>query len=416
MRDYHHRWLEPRLRASLEDTPVVLLNGARQTGKSTLAQAIADAANGVYLTLDEPTLLSAASADPVSFIERTDRLIVIDEVQKAPELFPAIKRNVDRNRKPGRFLLTGSADVFMLPKLSESLAGRMEVLTLHPLAQGEIESKQSTLIPRLFADDFPAVTVSRASAHLETRVVTGGFPEALARSRPERRLAWFNAYVTTITQRDVRELSNIGDLTVLPRLLSLLAVRSGGLLNVAELARASGVAQATLHRYLALLEATFLFQPLPAWHANLGKRLIKAPKAYLLDSGLACALSGVDTATLIGASHYGGLLETFVLGEFRRQCAALPLPPRLFHYRSAGGVEVDFVIENAAGQCVGIEVKATKALGEKHYSGLRDLQSSIGRKFSCGVIVYGGTETATFGPRLHAVPLSALWSGGAARL
>jgi len=410
MRDYHQRWLESRLQDALEDTPVVLLNGARQTGKSTLAQTCADAARGSYLTLDDPTLLAAASADPVSFIEHSEKLVVIDEVQRAPELFLAIKRNVDRNRKSGRFLLTGSADIFMLPQLSDSLAGRMEVLTLHPMAQGEVENFQPGLIPALFANRLATDARPNGNANLAARLVSGGFPEALSRSRADRRQAWFDAYVTTITQRDVRELSNINDLTALPRLLKLLAVRSGALLNVAELSRAAGIAQATLHRYLTLLETTFLFQPLPAWHANLGKRLIKAPKTYLLDSGLACALSGVDTATLASVPHYGGLLETFVLGELRRQCAAQTSPPKLFHYRSAGGVEVDFVLEDMAGRCVGIEVKATKSLGEKHFSGLRDLQEASGKKFCCGIVLYGGSEIAAFGHQLYAVPLSVLWS------
>lgn len=187
-------------------------------------------------------------------------------------------------------------------------------------------------------------------------------------------------------------------------------MRSGGLLNVAELSRAAGIAQATLHRYLTLLEATFLLQPLPAWHANLGKRLIKAPKTYLLDSGLACAISGVDTTTLADVPHYGGLLETFVLGELRRHCAAQTSPPKLFHYRSAGGVEVDFVIEDAAGRCVGIEVKATKSLGEKHFSGLRDLQEAAGRKFCCGIVLYSGEQAAPFGEKLCALPLARLWT------
>ncbi|MFT4045593.1 MAG: ATP-binding protein [Solimonas sp.] len=409
MRDYHQRWLEIRLHDALADTPVVLLNGARQSGKSTLAQAAAEAAGGTYLTLDDPTLLAAAASDPVSFVERSERLLVIDEIQKAPALFPAIKRSVDRKRTPGRFLLTGSADVFMLPQLSESLAGRMEVLTLQPLAQGEIEATPPALIPALFANR-PPTTLPATAGHLEKRLAAGGFPEALQRNRQERRRAWFDAYVTTITQRDIRELSNISDLTALPRLLNLLAVRSGSLLNVAELARASGVAQATLHRYLALLETTFLFQPLPAWHANLGKRLIKAPKAYLLDSGLAYALSGTDASSLTNAPHYGGLLETFVLGELRRHCAALPSPPRLFHYRSAGGVEVDFVIEDAAGHCIGIEVKATKSLGEKHFSGLRDMHSTLGKQFASGVVLYGGEQAVQFGERLWAVPASSLWA------
>ncbi|MGQ0619688.1 MAG: ATP-binding protein [Panacagrimonas sp.] len=418
MEDYHPRWLESRLRDALSDTPVILLNGARQTGKSMLAETFSKAHAGRYLTLDDPTALAAAERDPVSFIAGEDRLLVIDEVQKSPGLFAAIKRNVDRNRRPGRFLLTGSADVLMLPSAAESLAGRMEVLTLHPLAQGEIAHAKPKFIQQIFANKPAALLPSptgrgvggegesaKVSAQLTTLIATGGYPEALTRKRADRRRAWFESYVTTITQRDIRELSNISDLTALPRLLNLLAVRSGGLTNVAELARVSGVPQVTLHRYLALLEASFLFRPLPAWHANLGKRLIKTPKAYLLDSGLACAVSGVDATTLIDAPHYGGLLETFVLGELRRECAALPEPPKVYHYRSAGGVEVDFVIEDAAGRCVGIEVKASSSLGDKHFNGLRDLEAGLGKRFHCGVVLYGGSERVRFGERLWAVPV-----------
>lgn len=434
MEDYHPRWLEARLRDALTDTPVVLINGARQTGKSLLAETLAEARAGHYLTLDDPTALAAAQRDPVSFIAGEERLLVIDEVQKAPGLFAAIKRNVDRDRHAGRFLLTGSADVLMLPSAAESLAGRMEVLTLHPLARGEISHAKPQFTQQLFANKPAALLPSppgrgggsqrgtdpmsvprkpaggegesyASTSHLIPHIATGGYPEALTRKRADRRRAWFESYVTTITQRDIRELSNISDLTALPRLLKLLATRSGALMNVAELARASGVPQVTLHRYLALLEASFLFQPLSAWHANLGKRLIKAPKAYLLDSGLACAVSGVDAATLIDAPHYGGLLETFVLGELRRECAALPEPPKVFHYRSAGGVEVDFVIEDPAGRCVGIEVKASSSLSDKHFNGLRDLEAGLGKRFHCGVVLYGGRERVRFGERLWAVPL-----------
>lgn len=402
-----------RLREALADTPVVLLNGARQTGKSTLAQQLADQRKGRYLTLDDPTALAAAQADPVSFIADHRGLLVIDEVQKSAGLFPAIKREVDRQRTAGRFLLTGSADVLMLPGIAESLAGRMEVLSLHPLAQGEVLGAKPKFIESLFANKplppfLPSPSGRGAGGEgqsMAARIASGGYPEALTRKRYDRRRAWFDAYVTTITQRDIRELSNISDLTALPRLLSLLAVRSGALMNVAELARASAIPQATLHRYLALLEAAFLLQPLPAWHANLGKRLIKAPKAYLLDSGLACAVSGIDETVLAAAPHYGGLLETFILGELRREAAALPTAPRIYHYRSAGGAEVDIVIEDARGRCVGIEVKATRSLGEKHFSGLKDMQAGLGDRFVCGMVLYGGSERVRFGERLWAVPV-----------
>lgn len=400
--------MEVPLRTALADTPIALLNGARQTGKSSLAERISAERPGRYLTLDDPTQLAAARSDPVSFIDNgPDPLLVIDEVQKAPELFAAIKRSVDRNRRPGRFLLTGSADVLTLPQAAESLAGRMEILSLQPLAQGEIAHRPPAFIERLFTNR-PEPLLTQTGRTVPGLVTIGGFPEVQLRPAPDRRRAWFDAYVTSITQRDIRDRANIADATALPRLLQLIAARSGALLNVAELARASGMPQVTLHRYLALLESSFLFQPLPAWHANLGKRLIKAPKAYLLDSGLACALTGAtDPATVQAAPHFGGLLETCVLGELRREAAALPNPPRIYHYRSAGGVEVDFVIEDAAGRVAALEVKATRSLGDKHFNGLRDLEAALGERFHCGVVLYAGQDRVRFGERVWGVPVLA---------
>lgn len=414
MDDYHPRWLTTPINDALADTPVVLLNGARQTGKSTLAQALCRARGGRYVTLDDVTALAAARSDPKAFVDTDAPILVIDEVQKAPDLLPAIKQQVDDDRRPGRFLLTGSADVMVLPTISESLAGRMQILSLQPLAQGELAGQAPDLIEALLDNRPPerwlaapadgAGDAAPVQAGLAARVCAGGFPEALARASPARHAAWFSAYVTTVTQRDVRDLSNIADTTVLPRLLALLAARSGGLLNMAELARGTGLAQATLQRYLALLQATFLFQPLPAWHANLGKRLIKAPKAYLIDSGLACALCGLTTPAALTASPlWGALLESFVLDQLRRCAAALPLPHGIHHYRSAGGAEVDFIIEDAAGRVVAIEVKASRSLTERHFSPMKDLQGALGDRFHCGVVLYGGSERVRFGARLWAV-------------
>jgi hypothetical protein len=304
--------------------------------------------------------------------------------------------------------LTGSADVFSLSRVSESLAGRMAILTLHPLAQIESLGLRPRFIDHLFGDSAPG---DFDGSRLHARILTGGYPEAMVRRRADRRRGWFDDYIRTITQQDIRDLAAIEGITILPRLLSLIAARSSGLMNIAELSRAAGIPQATLGRYLALLEATFLLTPLPAWHANLSKRLIKAPKVYLADSGLACALSGVTAETLTSVAHFGGLLETFVLGELRRQLAALPAAPRLYHYRTAGGVEADFVLEGDAGRIAAVEVKASSSVGARHFAGLKDLQRETGARFARGVVLYGGDKAVPFGERLAAWPIASLWSG-----
>ncbi len=313
------RNIEADLGAALNDTPVVLLNGARQTGKSTLAQGFARGLSATYVTLDDATRLAAASSDAQGFLAGLGERVVIDEVQKAPELFPAIKLSVDMDRRPGRFLLTGSANVLLLPRISESLAGRMELITLWPLSQGELRAQKDSFLDGVFADSLPTLAAGGAF-DLKNAVLSGGYPEALRRPEGKRRDAWFAAYVTAMLQRDVRDLSNIDGLTDMPRLLSLLAARAGGLLNMSELSRSAGIPSSTLKRYLSLLQATFLYQPLRAWSSNLGKRLIKSPKIHLVDSGLATHLAGVTRQSLErDPMFFGHLLETFVISELRKQ-------------------------------------------------------------------------------------------------
>ena len=317
------RGLNDKVADALADTPVVLVNGARQSGKTTLVrQMVGDHPGAVYRTLDDAATLAAAAADPVGFVRQSGDLLVVDEVQRVPDLFPAIKLEVDRKRRPGRFLLTGSANVLLLPKLSESLAGRMEILTLEPLAQVEVTGGEATVLQRLFAGACPAEPARAPSGGqaLAERIVAGGYPEALARTHPARRAAWFGAYLTAILQRDVRDLANIEGLTEMPRLLSLLATRTASLLNVAELSRDAGIPHNTLKRYLALLQATFLIRLLPAWSRNPGKRFTKAPKVHVNDTGLASHLLGIDAARLAGhPAHCGRLVETFVVDELLRQ-------------------------------------------------------------------------------------------------
>lgn len=407
----YQRNIESNIRIALSDTPVVLLNGARQTGKSTLALKLAADFGGLYITLDDATVLSSAVSDPAGFVRNLNGFVVIDEVQKSPGLFPAIKAQVDRNRRPGSFLLTGSANVMMLPRLAESLAGRMEVITLWPLSQGELKGRRERFVDGLFAAELPSLMDTEASStHLVHAVITGGYPEAVRRDQESRRQAWFSSYIRAVVQRDVRDLANIEGLTDMPRLLTLLAGREGGLLNTSELSRSIAIPHTTLKRYLSLLQATFLLQPLPAWSDNLGKRLIKSPKLYLVDSGMTAHLNGQTAQRLTkDPASMGHLLEGFVVGELRKQITWSGLRTSLFHLRSAAGREVDVVLEDAQGRLVGIEIKASATVSRKSFAGIEAFAEAIGKRFVRGLVLYCGETVVPFGDNLYALPASALW-------
>jgi len=390
-----------------------LLNGARQTGKSTLVQSLADHGYPArYVTLDEATALAAATSAPAGFLAGLDGPIILDEVQRAPELFLAIKAEVDRSRRAGRFLLTGSANILLLPNLSESLAGRMEILTLWPFSQGELASLKENFVDAAFAESSlgPAPEALDKS-ELFRRVLTGGFPEVVARASPARRGAWFRSYVTTMLQRDVRDLANVEHLTTLPRLLALLAGRATSLLNYSELSRSLALPQSTLKRYMALLETTFLIQPLPPWSANLGKRLVKSPKVVLCDTGLMAHLLGLSPQRLdVQPVLSGPLLENFAVMELRKQATWSETQPQVFHFRTQTGQEVDIILEDAAGHVVGIEIKAASSIVAKDFASLQFLSESLGKRFVKGIALYTGRESVPFAPNLHALPISALWT------
>ncbi|MDY7092159.1 MAG: ATP-binding protein [Acidobacteriota bacterium] len=415
----YRRNIEDYLRAALADTPVVLLQGARQTGKTTLAKELVRSLGGSYRTLDDAATYASATQAPKEFIARPEGLVVLDEIQKAPDLLSAIKVAVDEDRRPGRFLLTGSARVLTLPTISESLAGRMEVVTLWPLSQGELADREERFIDAIFGDSLPPLPPApeKADSSFATilqRALIGGFPEAVARQDPRRRNAWFAAYITTILQRDVRDLANIEGLADLPRLLDLLASRSSSLLNRAELSRSTGLAYATLHRYLTLLEMTYLVQLLPPWSANLGKRLSKTPKIDLCDSGLIAHLNGMVPFTPGSTpaslqKRAGSLIESFVAGELRKQRGWNHIPTKLFHYRTASRQEVDLLLEGPGGLVVGIEVKTASSWGRRDLHGLKSLAEALGDRFHRGILLYGGSEVLPCGERIHAVPIRALW-------
>jgi len=409
------------LERALSDTPVVLVTGARQTGKSTLVRNLAPnpGSTGLrYATLDDTAVLAAAKADPAGFLQTLSaggEPVVVDEVQFAPELLPAIKIDVDRDRRAGRFVLTGSANVLVLPKVSESLAGRIEKLTLWPFAQAEIHGKEKSLVDFLFSDEhfgaIPARSVPLERSDWVGRVVAGGYPEALERSA-DRRRDWFASYVTTILQRDVRDLANIEGLTQMPRLLALLATRTASLLNVADLSRTLGLPYTTLNRYLSLLEAIYLIRLLPAWTGNLGTRLLKTPKILLADTGLCAYLMGISAERVLENPDFGGgLLENFVAVELMKDAGWSTVKPAVYHWHTVARSEVDLVLESRDGRMVGVEVKASANVSTSDFRGLRALQTACeryGQHFHRGIVLYTGQHVLPFRDGMSAVPLSVL--------
>ena len=401
---------------ALSDTPVVFLRGARQTGKTTLVKQLAEAptdeSGRQYISLDSATALAGALDDPTGFVQGLKKPVVIDEAQRASALMLAIKEDVDRERHAGRYLLTGSANILVLPGIADSLAGRMEVLTLYPLSQGEIAGVQEDFISTLFAKEFPLKNANRtllAKEKLMEAMALGGYPEVLSRSNPKRRTAWFDSYITTLVERDIRDIANIQDISGLIRLLRLLGVRSGTLYNQAELSRSVGMPASTLGRYIPLLEALFLIWFLPAWSRNLSKRLVKSPKIHVCDSGLACHLCGADAERLAGDSIIAGrLLESFVVGELLKQNSWTEHPASLYHYRSQNGEEVDVVLEDRAGRVAAVEVKLAASVASHDIKGLASLRDALGDHFVRGVIMYTGQDIMPLGDRIYAIPVGVM--------
>lgn len=409
----YQRNLYSHLLAALQDMPVVLLNGARQTGKSTLVKTLAKQFSfSHYFTLDDMSVLSSIRQDAAGFVSGLpDHLIILDEIQRAPELLLAIKNHVDQHRRVGRFLLTGSANVLLLPKLADSLAGRMEILTLWPLAQQEINHSTYRFIDKVFESDMQFVAQPALSrVELIQILCRGGYPEVIHRN-DSRRYAWFESYLSTVLQRDIKDLANIEGLTELPRLLQLLATRHMGLANFADLSRNAGLPQTTLKRYMALFEATFLISYLPPWFNNLGKRLVKTSKWMLNDTGLVAHLLGLSTEKIKNFPiMLGPLLESFVVNELRKQSTWQDFPTRLFHFRTEGGEEVDIILENRNGDLVGIEVKASHTVSTHDFKGLRVLAELTGERFKCGIVFYAGDQVIPFGKDGYALPISCLWA------
>lgn len=398
---------------ALRDTSVIVINGARQTGKSTFCQQLIkdQLFHAQYVTFDDPTALAAAHVDPGAFIEGLPLQVVLDEVQRVPGLFLTIKRFVDRDRKGRRFILTGSTDVMTLPKMSESLAGRSEVHHLWPLSQGEIRRCQSNFLKTLTTEPSLFTTLPVSWDSMVKMMCVGGYPETLGRSSEARREKWFQSYINAILQKDIRELANIEGLVEIPHVLELIAGRVGGLVNLSDISRISGIPHSTLQRYYALLQHVFLVVHLPAWTPNFEGRVIKAPKVFLNDTGLLCHLRGESFESLRkDRNGAGSILENFVVMEIIKQLSWSELSLKPYHFRTHKGQKVDIVLESRKKQLYGIEIKTSSSVESKDFKGLRHLRDMQPKKFVKGIVLYAGDQMVQFQDNLYAVPVSALWT------
>jgi predicted AAA+ superfamily ATPase len=396
---------------ALSDTRVVLVAGARQAGKSTLARVILEGRqDGRALNLDDEVIRRAAQDDPTGFLDH-EGLTVIDEVQRVPELLLAIKARVDRVSRPGQFLLTGSANVLRLPRVADALTGRIEIIDLWPFSQGELAGRTEQFVERAFSG-WHGVRIRSDLGKRDylQRATIGGFPEVVERSDARARARWFDNYVRTLVQRDLPALSNVERADDLGRLIRLLAARSGQLFKVEEVARDAGLPPSTARRYVALLELAFFITTLPAWSNSRTTRAIHTPKLLMADTGMLAHVIGVDAVELARpGGDAGPLLETFVATELHKSLGWSTQRASMYHYRSKDGTEVDVVLEAPDGRVVGIEVKAAATVRSSDFAGLRHLQARTGDRFQLGLVLYTGRETLSFGDRLGCTPISALW-------
>ena len=405
------RHAERRVCAALEDTRIVAIVGPRQSGKTTLARRIAADDGRPFITLDDFQFRQFARNDPVGFM-RAQPVAAIDEIQRAPSLILALKQAVDEDPRPGRFLITGSVDLFRGSISPDSLAGRVETIELLPFSHAEIAGTgPPDFLDRAFAADFPSLALMGPTGDLAERVISGGFPEALSRAVPSRRRSWLRAYARSLAERDVSDIASIAKRNDLRRLIDHAAASAGQLLNLSALGSRIGVDGKTVDRWLALFEHMFLVRRVVAWRRSGLKRLVKAPKLHFLDSGLLAALQRVSAATVArDRQKLEPHLESFVYAELAKTAALSDDELTLSHYRDKDQVEVDFVLERSPGAIVGIEVKASATVRPRDFKGLKRLRQAVGDRFSCGIILHDGDRIRKAASRLFAMPVKMLWT------
>jgi predicted AAA+ superfamily ATPase len=409
--DILHRNAEPLVLEALADTRVVFVAGARQVGKSTLAQGIARSDHPAEeFSLDVRATREAALADPEGFVAGMRGPVFIDEVQRAPDLLLAIKRAVDRDATPGAFLLTGSANLLTARRVKDALTGRMETIRLWPLSQSEIRGGTSNFVDALFAADPPHVVGAPVGREaFVATVAAGGFPEARAREG-RRRTRWFASYLDTTLDRDLREISDARKLQEVPRMLRLLASQAANIISYRAIAARLDLTHDTVREYIGLLQTVFLVHVLPAWRPGIGAREVHAPKAYLVDAGLLAHLLGADERRIEADDQVTGkVLENFVVTEVLKHADWAVTDTSAFHYRQRED-EVDLILESRTGDIVAIEVKAAASGDRRNVRAMEKLRDKAGTRFKVGVVVCTCEQTIPLGDRLWAVPLSGLWA------
>ncbi len=409
------RHIKDKLLNALDLSPVVFLNGPRQAGKSTLAQAVARVDfPAEYVTFDSPIQMAAAAQEPESFLKKRNGALIIDEVQLVPEIFRVLKLVVDEMRGKqdrklkGQFLLTGPVNIMALPKLSEALVGRMNVLTLYPFSGAEVLARNGDFIERLFNAEFEG---DNGRDKFFDVIHAATYPDASGMDAKER-TSWFDAYLTTVVQRDIRALADIEKLSAIPNLLRILASRAGGLVNDADIARDAGLNHLTSRKYKTLLKMLFLTHELAPWYRNIGKRLVKSPKTYMTDTLLLCHLLQYELKDLEEnrPEIFGRVFENFAVTELLKLMSLQQVKMGMYHFRTSDNKEVDVVLEKPNGQLAAIEIKQRGSISKHDFKGLKELQRITGEDFICGIVLYRGHDVVPFGENLWAVPVSNLWS------
>ena len=411
------RRLTEVLEGRLTEEPVLVLNGPRTVGKSTLISQLAQRLGRPVIDCDDPATRSAVRNDPARFVE-SDSLVLIDEYQHVPELLDAIKAQLNRDLRPGRYVLAGSTRYATLPQAGQTLTGRVDIIPVLPLSQGEIDGKRETFVSRLLDGagvELAALPVPTTRDEYAIRATSGGMPVALRRPPGRSRSRWYSNYVSLVVDKDVLDISRVRQREMLPRLLSQLAARSGQVLNIAAVSGVTGLEKTTAENYIKLLEAVFLVQRLPAWGTTLGARVARHPKMHIVDSGVMAWLLNLtpqkiaqaDPATL---THYGHLIETFAVGEILKQASWYDVPVTTGHFRTGEGDEVDLVLERDDGQVIAFEIKVGSRVHSEDLRGFRVLKERLGSRLEAAIVLYTGAHAYTHDGWITVLPLDRLWT------